>query len=112
MLLEKGTDISVDVFKPNTEVMATDSIKVPVAGSQLHKKNSSSTPDNSCTFNEFINFIELGEAGSSPTHYTLDETYYLTAGTLYALGDAFRSAIRDGLWWDGLILSRISPTSI
>ncbi|KAH0430183.1 hypothetical protein CcaCcLH18_07998 [Colletotrichum camelliae] len=74
-----------------------------------------SRSDQSCTFNEFINFVEFGEAASSPTYYTLDGTYYLTPSTIYTIGDALRGAIKSEsgqTWWDGLFPSRKSYTGI
>ncbi|KAK2728198.1 hypothetical protein CKAH01_11192 [Colletotrichum kahawae] len=74
-----------------------------------------SRSDQSCTFNEFINFVEFGEAASSPTYYTLDGTYYLTPSTIYTIGDALRGVIKSEsgqTWWHGLFPSRKSHTGI
>ncbi|KAF4958412.1 hypothetical protein FSARC_11029 [Fusarium sarcochroum] len=47
-----------------------------------------SRSDESCTFDEFINFVEFGEAASSPSYYELDGSYQLTTSTIVALADA------------------------
>ncbi|KAK7432201.1 hypothetical protein QQZ08_001146 [Neonectria magnoliae] len=72
-----------------------------------------SRADESCTFNEFINFIEVGSADSEPAYYTLDGTYYLTADTLISLSTTLRDALKNPqAWFDGLIPSRRSHTGI
>ncbi|KAH7140390.1 hypothetical protein B0J13DRAFT_637920 [Dactylonectria estremocensis] len=72
-----------------------------------------SRADKSCTFNEFINFIEIGEASPTPAYYTLDGTYYFTPSTLVALSTALRDALKNPQpWWENLVSSRKSHTGI
>ncbi|KAK7419257.1 hypothetical protein QQX98_003409 [Neonectria punicea] len=72
-----------------------------------------SRADKSCTFNEFINFIEVGSADSEPAYYTLDGTYYLTPGTIVSLGTTLRDALKNPANWAyGLIPLRSSHVGI
>ncbi|KPM44470.1 hypothetical protein AK830_g2092 [Neonectria ditissima] len=72
-----------------------------------------SRSDKSCTFDEFINFIEFGEASSSPSYYTLDSGYTLTIGTVVTSGAALLDAFTDfKTFWENLIPERASQLGI
>ncbi|KAK7413091.1 hypothetical protein QQX98_008039 [Neonectria punicea] len=58
-----------------------------------------------CTLNEFINFIQFGEASENPTYFDLPADFYLAAGTLTQIADVFLQKI---VTWEK-IWGRIVP---
>lgn len=51
-------------------------------------------PDKSCNFNEFINYLLLGEAKEVPFHYELTSGFSLQIGTAQQLVDALIRALK------------------
>ncbi|KAF7550316.1 hypothetical protein G7Z17_g5811 [Cylindrodendrum hubeiense] len=72
-----------------------------------------SRSDKSCNFDEFINFIEFGEASDSPSYYDLESNFELTPGTVIVTGAAIVDAIQDPhTFYDNLMPGRQSALGI
>lgn len=69
--------------------------------------------DNSCTFNEFVNFIAFGEAANSPSYYDMASGYALAPGDIMVIVGTLRDKFSTvPAAFERLVRGRRSPIGV